>query len=162
MFSWFISSGIKILGILLGAYLVNLLARFLARKILRKLSFLDGKERIKTLIKVFYGTFNFIIWPAAILMILPEFGINITPLLTGLGIVGLAVGMGARNLISDYISGLFILLEDQFRVGEEIETAGFKGRVVSMNLRRTVLKDEQGKTYFIPNGQINKVINYSR
>ena len=157
----FLPSIIRISSILIGAYVLNIVARFSVRKILSKTK-IGQEERVATLIKVFYGTFNFIIWPAAILMILPEIGINITPLLAGLGVAGLAIGMGARDLIADYLAGLFILLEDQFRVGEEVETAGFKGKVISMSLRRTILEGEEGNIYFIPNGQINKVVNHSR
>jgi len=102
------------------------------------------------------------VWLIAILTILPEFGINIGPLLGGAGIVGLAIGMGSRSLIQDYLSGLFILFEDQYRVGEEIEIAGIKGRVKNLNLRRTVLENPKGTIFYIPNGQIRKVSNFSR
>ena len=95
-------------------------------------------------------------------MILPELGINATPLLAGAGLVGLAIGMGAKNLIQDYLSGLFILLEDQYRAGEKVKIAGMEGEVKNFNLRRTVLQDETGNAYYIPNSQVTVVLNLSR
>jgi len=70
--------------------------------------------------------------------------------------------MGARSLIQDYISGLFILMEDQYRVGEDVIIGGTRGVVFSINLRRTVIKDKEGALHTFPNGQINKVSNFSR
>ena len=97
-----------------------------------------------------------------ILTIFPEIGVNPTPLLAGAGLVGLAIGMGSRNLIQDYLAGLFILLEDQYRVGEEVEILGKKGKVIDLNLRRTIIRDTEGIIHSIPNGQIKVVSNFSR
>ena len=95
-------------------------------------------------------------------MILPEFGINPTPLLAGDGLVGLAIGLGSKNLVQDYLAGLFILLEDQYRIGEEVDIAGKKGTVVEVNLRRTIVRDADGTVHYIPNGQVKTTSNLSR
>lgn len=119
-------------------------------------------ERRKTLERVLTSILNISIIIVGFLTILPELGINITPLLAGAGVVGLAISMGASNLVKDYIAGLFILMEDQYRVGEEVQISGLKGEVKDFNLRRTLLKDEENALHFIPNGQIAKTTNFSR
>lgn len=170
---WVFSRGIKILGILILAYLTSRFVKVFIIKvtkgIIKRTYKVQGtkngkirKLRERTLAEVFTSTINFVIWAIAILTILPEFGINIGPLLASAGILGLAIGMGSRSLIHDYISGLFILLEDQYRVGEEIEIAGVRGEVKSLSLRRTILKNKEGTIFYIPNGQVTKVSNFSR
>ncbi len=121
-----------------------------------------GEERKKTLKGVLNSILNVTVFVVGILTILPELGINITPLLAGAGIVGLAISMGASNLVKDYIAGFFILIEDQYRVGEKVEVAGLKGEVKDFDLRRTLIKNEEGTIHFIPNGQITKASNLSR
>jgi len=170
--NWLLSSGIKILVIIIVAYLISKIIKFVVLKVLRgvikkslELSKPDLKineQREKTLIKVFNSIITVVIWVIAFLTILPELGINITPLLTGLGIGGLALGLASRSLIQDYLVGLFILLEDHYRVGEEIQAAGVRGRVVSFNLRKTVLEDENKVLHYLPSSQIKQVDNFSR
>ena len=91
------------------------------------------------------------------MMILPEFGVNVAPILAGVGLIGLAVGMAARDIISDFISGLFILLEDQYRVGDAVKLAGIEGTIEEITLRKTILKNSEGTRYSIPNSQIKIV-----
>ncbi|KPJ71769.1 hypothetical protein AMJ50_00285 [Parcubacteria bacterium DG_74_3] len=170
---WILSRGIKVALVLIVACLASQLANILIRKLIRPLakegSRIKGivdeeilKQREKTLEGVFISIVSVVIWLTALFMILPEFGINTTPLLAGSGIVGLAVGMASSSLIRDYISGLFILLEDQYRVGEKVNLVGIQGKVKNLNLRRTVLEDSTGAIHYIPNGQITKVANFSR
>ncbi|MCD6270965.1 mechanosensitive ion channel family protein [bacterium] len=169
---WLLTKGIKVLLILVFTFLVTqilkaVLKRFLRGLIKKKERLEKAKlkleeERIHTLERVIFSMIRVIIWTIAIITILPEFGVNITPLVTGLGIGGLALGFGARNLIQDYISGIFILIEDQFRVGEEVEVGGKRGKVVDFTLRRTVLEDNEGVLHFIPNSQIKVATNFSR
>jgi len=98
----------------------------------------------------------------AAVMLLSELGINITPLLAGAGVLGVAIGFGAQNLIRDFLSGLFIFLEDQFNQGDVVEIAGRSGVVEEINLRRTVLRDLDGILHIIPNGEITISSNYTR
>lgn len=172
LISWFFSHGIKVLIILAVAWgLVRFvrvfLSRFLKKAVQKGLDI--GKkptkaeeERAKTVIKVIISIVRIVIWIMAVLIVLPEFGVNIAPLLAGLGVVGLALGFGSRSLIQDYLSGLFILLEDQFRVGEDVNIAGTEGMVVDFNLRRTVIKSKDNVLHYIPNSQIKKASNFSR
>ena len=165
---WIFLKGIKILAILVIAWIITKVGRILIKSVARKsekVLRINGKisdERRKTIFKVFNSTFSAVVWTIAILTVLSEININIGPLLAGAGIAGLAIGMGARSLIQDYISGLFILIEDQYRVGEDVIIVGTRGFVFSINLRRTVIKDKEGVLHTFPNGQINKVSNFSR
>ncbi len=151
---------LKVVFILLGAILANRIVKRFAENLLKKaLTFDDGlskmdKEREATISKVFANTLGIFIWIAAVLMVLPEIGINISALLAGIGVVGLAIGMGSRKVIQDYIAGLFIVLEDHYRVGDKVEIAGVSGKVVDLNFRTTILKDTKGKKYIIPNSEI--------
>lgn len=158
---WFLSSGIKIIVILAAVIVINQFFRVFIEKVINKQikDRMDGEreKRTKTLISVFGGTLKFIIWITAFLMILPEFGINIAPILAGLGLVGLAVGMAARDIISDFISGLFILLEGQYHIGDKVKIAGLEGKVKEITLRRTIIEDEAGLVHSVPNGQIKAV-----
>ena len=109
---WLLSNGIKIVLILIAAFLINRFSRiFLEKAITKQIKDKIDEEKRKqaeTLISIFGGTIKFIVWITALLMILPEFGVNIVPILTGLGLLGLAIGMAAKDVISDFISGLFI------------------------------------------------------
>ena len=169
--SWFFIHGIKIIVILFIAWLTAKISRRIIFRLINTLIeksekiVKDGKiqkQRGKTLSNVFGSTLKIVIWIIAILTILPEFGVNPAPLLAGAGLVGLAIGMGSKNLVQDYLAGLFILLEDQYRVGEEVDIGGKKGRVVDLTLRRTIIKDSEGAIHYIPNGQIKSASNLSR
>ncbi len=95
-------------------------------------------------------------------MALREIGLDITPLLAGAGVAGLAIGFGAQSLIKDVIAGFFILMEDQFHVGDVIQAAGVSGQVERMSLRTTIVRDLQGTVHFIPNGEIKVASNLTK
>lgn len=159
--SWFLSHGTKIIIIIVVAFLVNRVLKVFIGKIVKKIVGNINKEaskkRFQTLISVFEGTANFVVGIVALLMILPEFGIDIGALLAGAGLIGLAVSMGSREIIADFMSGLFIILENQYQVGDEVNIAGIEGKVKAISLRRTVIKDELGTIHLIPNSQIKIV-----
>lgn len=167
---WIITHGVKIVSVLIIAYIAIQIGKIFISRLIRSLvKIKDGlvgerteREREKTLISVFYSTFRLVVWVIAILTILPEFGINIGGLLAGVGIIGLAIGLGARSLVQDYLAGLFIILEDQYRVSEEIKIVGIQGKVKNLNLRRTILVDGDGIVHSVPNGKIAAVSNFSR
>lgn len=98
----------------------------------------------------------------ALLWILAIAGLNLTPVLAGAGVVGLAVGLGAQSLIRDFVSGLFITLEGQFAVGDYVNIGGKLGAVEELGLRVTVLRDLQGQLHYVPNGAIDKVTVYEQ
>lgn len=161
LISWTLSHGIKIVAILIGAYLINRFSQIFVRKIIKnglteKIG-QERKKRLETLVSIFSGTLRFLIYIVALLMILPEFGVNISPILAGLGLTGLAVGMAARDVISDFISGIFIILENQYQVGDKVKIAGIEGKVKEITLRRTIIVDENHISHSIPNSQIKIV-----
>jgi len=112
--SWFLSGGIRIVLILFVAVFAIKLSRVFIKRTIKKIikdnSDGSSEKRENTLIGIFTGTLRFVIWTMAFLMILPEFGVNTTPILAGAGLIGLAVGMASKDVISDFISGLFIIL----------------------------------------------------
>ena len=122
----------------------------------------EFKQRIETISHVLTATVGFIIWAIAGFTILSELGINVAPILTGAGIVGLAVGFGAQNMVRDMISGLFILIENQYTKGDVVRIAGLEGLVEEVNLRRTVLRDLDGVVHSIPNGEIKTASNLTQ
>ncbi len=159
--SWLLTRGIKVALILIAVFLVNHFLRiFIKEGVNKKIKDKINGEKVKraeTLISVFGGTLSFVIWIIAISMILPEFGINIAPILTGLGLAGLAIGMAARDIISDFISGFFILLEGQYYVGDKVKISGIEGEIKEITLRRTIIMDDAGFFHSFPNSQIKLV-----
>jgi small conductance mechanosensitive channel len=157
---------IRIILVLIGAYLTREASMRLIRSGLsgldRGVSVKVKMERVKTLGSVFSNLASFVIGIIALLIILSELGVDIAPLLAGLGVLGLGVGLAAQTLIKDYISGFFILFENQFNVGDEIEIAGKRGAVKELSLRFTLLKDSKGSTYLISNSEISTVTKFKK
>ena len=103
-----------------------------------------------------------IIWSSAVLMIMPIFGIDITPLLASAGVIGVALGFGAQTLVKDYLSGIFLILEDQFGVGDFVDLGEAVGTVEEVTLRVTRLRDTTGVVWYVRNGEILRVANRSQ
>jgi small conductance mechanosensitive channel len=118
-------------------------------------------RRIQTVGKLLGNTVSYCIYFVAFLLVLGEFNISLAPLIAGAGVVGLAIGFGAQSLVKDVISGLFIIIEDPFGVGDEVKIGNYKGKVEMIGLRTTRLRSWTGEVFIIPNGQINDVTNYS-
>jgi small-conductance mechanosensitive channel len=119
-------------------------------------------KRVQTLSHVVYRTLFAVVVVVAVLASLPEFGVSIAPFLAGVGLVGLAVGFGAQNLVRDVINGLFILVENQYAKGDVVNIAGMGGLVEDINLRRTVLRDLDGTVHFVPHGEIKTASNLTK
>jgi len=157
---WTISHGLRIVLIIVGAKMIRRFSKGFIEKGIRKAITLTArdsqseKKREDTLISVLSGIVSVVIFLTAAIMVLGEIGVDIAPLLAGAGVVGLAVGMASRDLVADYISGLFIILEDQYRVGDRIKIGSVEGRVVDITLRRTIVVDDAGVETFIPNGKV--------
>jgi small conductance mechanosensitive channel len=120
------------------------------------------EKRATTIGRVLRQASAVLVWSLTIMLVLGEFGVDLKPFLAGAGILGLAVGFGAQTLVKDVITGFFILLENQIRVGDTITAAGCSGVVESVNLRTTVLRDQDGTTHIIPNSSITVVTNATR
>jgi small conductance mechanosensitive channel len=161
--------GIRIVAILLIALILKRLLRSLTRRLI-PVAGSEGLGRIArmhehhvtTLAGLLYSAGTAIIVVGAVLTALPEFGFNVTPIAAAAGLASLAVGFGAQHLVRDLINGFFIIVEDQFVVGESVRIGTVIGRVEHMTLRRTVVRDVQGAVVTIPNGEIAQVSNLSR
>lgn len=119
-------------------------------------------QRTSTLTQILGSTVRTLILFAGSLMALTEVGINVTPILASAGVVGLAVGFGAQSLVKDVVSGFFILLEDQYGIGDAVSISGHAGVVETMNLRITQLRHSDGSLITIPNGLVAIVSNQSK
>lgn len=122
----------------------------------------ETAKRSKTLVNACLRTVEVVLFLVALLMVLPELSVNIGALLAGVGIAGIAIGFGAQALVRDTITGLFILIENQFGIGDVVTVAGVTGRVEEVNLRRTVLRDLDGVVHSVPNSEIRVASNYTR
>ena len=120
------------------------------------------EQHVKTLAGLLYSAGTALIVVGAILTALPEFGFNVTPIAAAAGLASLAFGFGAQHLVRDLINGFFIIIEDQFVVGETVRIGTVIGRVEHLTLRRTVVRDIQGAVVTIPNGEVTQVANLSR
>lgn len=120
------------------------------------------EKRAATIMTVLAKLAGFVIWMMALVMALNELTFNIQPLLAGLGVAGLALGLGAQALIKDWLSGLLVLIEDQIRIGDAVTINGISGMVEEINLRTTVLRGENGAVHIIANGLINTISNLTR
>jgi small-conductance mechanosensitive channel len=161
--------GLRLAGILLLAFVLTRLSKSLTRRIVYKPA-ADGANRAarmreqqtKTVAELLDSVITFVIVAVAILMAMREFGYDVTPVAAAAGLASLAVGFGAQNLIRDLIAGLFVVIEDQYVVGDTVRIGQTTGRVEHITLRRTVLRDDQGAIVTIPNGQVQQVANLSR
>jgi small-conductance mechanosensitive channel len=168
--AWLIEHGIPILIIVVvGAVLWFALNKFLppiVRRAVARAKYKESKEgmekRANTLLAIFKGIGRVFIVIVAVMMILPELGVDIVPVLAGFGIAGVAIGFGAQYLIRDLIAGIFIILENQYRVGDVVRVADIGGLVEEVTLRKTVLRDLDGIVHHVPNGEIKAASNFTR
>ncbi len=158
-----IESLVLIFGGLVVKTLSNSVVKTMAAKVLNRLN-RDAlaRQRADTLANLARSAFSIVIFGIITLMVLDIWGIDIRPILTGVGIVGLAAGIGAQTLVKDTVTGLFISVENQFNVGDKVKVANIEGKVLEMNIRTTVIQDDNGTMYIIPNSQISTVANYSK
>jgi small conductance mechanosensitive channel len=166
---WFLHHGLKIILIVFLAYLANKLLQKVIEKAVRIAVVADPfsssdaeKKREDTLISIFSATLRIVFIIIVSMMALQELGVEIGPLLAGAGIVGLALGFGGQYLIRDLISGLFIILENQYRIGDVVSFDNTGGLVEEITLRMTTIRDQDGTVHHIPHGEIKKVSNLSK
>jgi small conductance mechanosensitive channel len=156
----------KIAFILLLAFLAIRLFRAIIDKAVafqsKRLSQAVRLQQIQTLAGVINSVGVFIIVFLAVLMILARLGLNLAPLLASAGVAGLAIGFGAQTLVKDVINGFFILMENQYDIGDVIRIAGVKGTVEAMSMRSTTLRDDDGTIHIVPNSEIHIVSNTTR
>jgi small-conductance mechanosensitive channel len=119
-------------------------------------------QRARTLGTIGSSFFSIIIWLVAIMLVLSELNINLGPILAGAGIVGIALGFGAQSLVKDYLSGLFIMIEDQYGVGDIVDVGEASGVVEEVTLRSTRIRGLNGTLWHVPNGEIRRSGNLSQ
>jgi moderate conductance mechanosensitive channel len=178
---------LAILLIVIGAAIVNRLARRAIRRALLRLSSgavreqlsamrnrtpsvllptaevsVRSSQRVEALSTVLRSVVSVVVWTIAAFLILGRLGINLGPLLAGAGVIGVAIGFGSQSLVRDFLSGIFILVEDQFGVGDIVDLGGANGVVEVVSLRTTRLRSVDGTVWHVPNGEIRQVGNKSQ
>ncbi len=163
---WLQDHGPRLILIVLLAFVLLKVATVLTGKLkgllARRGGDLEYEKRSGTLSGVIHWLLRLVILAVASFMLLSELGVPVAPILTAAGVVGLAVGFGAQNLVQDFISGFFILLEDQVRVGDVIQIGDKSGLVEKVTLRMVILRDQAGSVHFIRNGKIDVVTNMTK
>ncbi|CAM2836859.1 mechanosensitive ion channel family protein [Saccharomonospora xinjiangensis] len=189
---WLVARPLRILLILLGAFLVRLLIRKLIDRLTRTPAGEPGsdspgklpallrplkerapemlgpvalerrRQRAQTIGSVLKSLTSFVVFGLAFVLILGELGINLAPILASAGIVGVAIGFGAQNLVRDFLSGIFMMLEDQYGVGDVVDVGEAIGTVESVGLRITTVRDLNGTVWYVRNGEVLRVGNFSQ
>lgn len=165
--SWFQDNTIAIILIIIASYFIaqfgtQLLAVFIRRTVGRirtDISEDDVKKRQDTLISMFSTFLKVLVWLTAGFSVLQRMGINLTPLLAGASVLGVALGFGAQSIVRDLLTGLFIIIENQYRVGDVVDIDGAAGSVEQITIRSTIIRDGDGNVHYLPNGMIAHVIN---
>jgi small-conductance mechanosensitive channel len=161
---WFLGEPLKIVIIFLVAFVARFLLIRANNRLVRQAFGSNQRrdQRSSTISSVLNTVTSVIIWGTAILMSLTVVGFNIAPLLASAGIAGVALGFGAQTLVKDYISGIFLIVEDQYGIGDEVEIGTVRGKVEAVALRTTRVRDEAGVLWYIRNGEILSVANFSQ
>lgn len=166
--AWLLTHGVNLVIILVGAAIAIRAANLAIEHLQQRLSHrhgaadLEWQRRASTLGGILTSAVSVTVWFIAILMLLRELSVDVLPILTGAGIAGLAIGFGAQNLVRDVISGFFLILEDQVRIGDIARINGVMGVVEQINLRTIVLRDPEGAVQVFPNGTVNALANLSK
>ncbi len=164
--TWMLTSGVKIVVViivmLIALKMVGILVEKLFLSFSRPLRDGEMEKRIETLKSISRSAIKAVIFLVSVLIVMQILGIAIAPILAAAGIVGLAVGFGAQNLVQDIIGGFFILLEDQIRVGDVVQLNDKAGLVEKVNLRMVILRDAGGNVHYVRNGTIGVVTNMTK
>jgi moderate conductance mechanosensitive channel len=164
LWDFLITASIKIIAIIIASYLVVFIGKRLIKRVLMlriKAPLGNSERRQKTIIKLLQSVLSYLVYFSAIVGILSAVNIQIAGLLAGAGIASVAIAFGAQSLVKDIITGFFIILEDQFGVGDYIRLNTAEGTVKEIGLRTTKIVGTTGEQYIIPNGQILDVVNFS-
>jgi len=163
---WLQDNGVRIGLIIAGAWLFGRFGKMIISRTIRAAIKSDNfatdrEERLRedTLISIISTTLKVLVWTLATMIILSELNIDIGPLVAGAGVAGIAIGFGAQELIQDFVSGVFIILENQYRVGDVVEFEGTSGTVTDITIRSTVLRDLDGNVHHFPNGMVRHTVN---
>lgn len=170
---WISGTPLRILIILLTAILAQSFGGRAIRRAMNRLATVDlvpgprnivarQKERARTIGGVLAATLKTVVWIITVGMVLGEFGFNLGPLIASAGILGVALGLGAQTLVRDILSGIFMLIEDQYGVGDNVDVLEIQGTVEKVGLRVTTVRSNDGTLWYLRNGEILKVGNQSQ
>lgn len=173
LWNWFSGSPLRILVIIVVAVVAQRIGRRAITRAMNRLASVGlshgpghpiarQKERARTTGTVLTSTLNAVISVIALGMVLGEFGLNLGPLIASAGVIGIAFGLGAQTIVRDVLAGLFMLIEDQYGVGDHIDVLEISGTVERVGLRITTVRDEAGILWYLRNGEIMKVGNRSQ
>lgn len=163
--TWFVTSGVDVLITIVLMLVALKIAKGVGKKfatLLQKNKDDEFKKRAETLTGIIQLILTILVLVVGCIIILGEVGVEIGPILATAGIFGLAIGFGAQNLVQDVISGFFLLLEDQVRVGDVVQVAGKGGLVEKVTLRMIILRDLAGNVHFVRNGKVDVVTNMTK
>ena len=190
--SWFLDRPLRIIFVLILAWIVNRVLRRIVRRFVtevgersaggragedvafgslrRRVSLMTATgdandrslQRAITLGRLLESLVSIVIWTTAIFIILAEVGISLAPLIASAGIASIAIGFGAQSIVRDFLAGIFVVIEDQYGVGDIIDVSCATGEVIEVGFRTTRLRDLEGVLWTIPNGEIQRVGNYSQ
>lgn len=158
---------IVVAGILASTFVLNVVLRKLITAFVGRFR-TNGRmpreqaKRVQTLSLVMRAAVTTLLWLIGIMLALSETGLNIGPLLATAGIGGIAIGFGAQNVVRDFLAGVFVLLEEQYNVGDVVDIAGVSGKVEKITLRTTTLRDIEGRVHVVPNGEIAVSTNHTK
>jgi small conductance mechanosensitive channel len=162
---WLVDRPVKILVVLVLAWVLRRVLHRLIEEFAERVRCEEGlraAQRADTLAAVLRSATTIVVWTLALLVVLGEVGIQLGPLIAGAGIAGVALGFGAQSLVKDFLSGIFMLVEDQYGVGDVVDVGEATGVVEQVSLRTTRLRDVEGTVWHVPNGQILRVGNKSQ
>lgn len=169
---WFSGAPLRVISVLLIAIISQSLGHRTINRAVAKLASADIKpgpgvvarqaERARTIGTVLTSTLNAFIWVIACGMVLGEFGFDLGPVIASAGIIGVAIGLGAQSLVKDVLSGIFMLVEDQYGVGDQVKVGDVEGVVEKVGLRITTVRDSGGVLWFLRNGEILVIGNKSK
>ncbi|MFA7308765.1 MAG: mechanosensitive ion channel domain-containing protein [Patescibacteria group bacterium] len=145
-----------------GKLIIKYVSDYAIKPLLAKSKKVKTEQKKQTIVRTIHLIGNSILAAIVLVLFLRLFGISLASLATGAGITGLIFGLGAQSLIKDIIAGLFMLLEDQFDIGDTIEVGEIIGEVINVTLRSTVIRDRTGNTCYIPHGNITHIINHTK
>ena len=169
---WLSGSPLRIFTVLVAAWISHSIGHRAINRAINKLATADLKpgpgfakrqsERARTTGSVLTSILKAVIWIIALGMILGEFGFNLGPVIASAGVIGVAIGLGAQTLVRDILSGIFMLIEDQYGVGDEIKVLDIEGVVEKVGLRITTIRDKRDVLWYVRNGEILVIGNGSQ
>ena len=169
---WLSGAPLRVFSVLVAAWIAQSLGHRAIERAVNKLATADLKpgpgfakrqaERARTTGSVLNSILKAAVWIIAIAMILGEFGFNLGPVIASAGVIGVAIGLGAQTLVRDILSGIFMLIEDQYGVGDQITTLEIEGVVEKVGLRITTIRDKKGTLWYVRNGEILVIGNASQ